>query len=485
MTTEQQPTRKWRRWAWIILAIMFGVPACTLFILKIVFISHAIPKDQLQPASAMLKIKPATTALKATIDPPDQRNMPWEQYLEASQLVYIAIGKAKNPASESLHIYEKWRPFVNEFGPKKFGDLFGKWRLDQPLNAEQTKWLLEHQDFIKDMVRMAKTGGMPSVTCEEAAAMKDEEIAKLGRCHPWGNYYIVFQIFAAESRRLRDVGDPAGAAEMILAINPLAESIGEPFYGCQIAEMGEKTRGLAAIENWVQTSMPPEIAKKLRDDLASWHPIDLRRGWEIEYRSERYEAIAMLNRPAWDIFKSCSQAQDKNVYEIFTDFTTSPMNSFRNYSYGMLRSIELKSSADASIQGLDRFYRDVIDHSAPDADLGWPEKISSDIKAGKYSIYVLARVPNLDTSWRQAIFQSRVNMDLTALDQIAKSEAAPVTRTDPFNHGQPFKKIDEPAATALYSIGPDRKDDRATLTYDATNGTLSGGDIFVRIPKNK
>jgi hypothetical protein len=38
---------------------------------------------------------------------------------------------------------------------------------------------------------------------------------------------------------------------------------------------------------------------------------------------------------------------------------------------------------------------------------------------------------------------------------------------------------------AVYSVGPDERDNGATLDYDPTNGTLSAGDLAIRIPKER
>ena len=40
-------------------------------------------------------------------------------------------------------------------------------------------------------------------------------------------------------------------------------------------------------------------------------------------------------------------------------------------------------------------------------------------------------------------------------------------------------------AFAVYSVGPDERDDGATLDYDPTNGTISAGDLAIRIPKDR
>lgn len=56
--------------------------------------------------------------------------------------------------------------------------------------------------------------------------------------------------------------------------------------------------------------------------------------------------------------------------------------------------------------------------------------------------------------------------------------------SDPFaDYQKPLKWIAEsPDLFTIYSIGPDQKDNKARITYDPTNGTISPGDIILRIP---
>lgn len=55
---------------------------------------------------------------------------------------------------------------------------------------------------------------------------------------------------------------------------------------------------------------------------------------------------------------------------------------------------------------------------------------------------------------------------------------------DPFANGA-LRFIPTADALFCYSIGPDKRDDRATIEYDPTNGTISGGDILRRVPRRR
>lgn len=53
---------------------------------------------------------------------------------------------------------------------------------------------------------------------------------------------------------------------------------------------------------------------------------------------------------------------------------------------------------------------------------------------------------------------------------------------DPFTSA-PLKMISTPEKFTAYSVGPDETDDRAQITYDPTNGTLSAGDVILEVPR--
>ncbi len=51
---------------------------------------------------------------------------------------------------------------------------------------------------------------------------------------------------------------------------------------------------------------------------------------------------------------------------------------------------------------------------------------------------------------------------------------------DPFS-GASMKYLSSPGLFVTYSVGPDEQDDRARVAYDPTNGTVSQGDVFLKV----
>jgi hypothetical protein len=55
---------------------------------------------------------------------------------------------------------------------------------------------------------------------------------------------------------------------------------------------------------------------------------------------------------------------------------------------------------------------------------------------------------------------------------------------DPFGDG-PLRFLATTDSITCYSIGPDKSDDRAAFAYDPTNGTISPGDIWIAVPRQR
>lgn len=57
---------------------------------------------------------------------------------------------------------------------------------------------------------------------------------------------------------------------------------------------------------------------------------------------------------------------------------------------------------------------------------------------------------------------------------------------DPFAEEAPLRfRLDDEKGFVVYSLGPDRQDGGAAVAYDPTNGTVSAGDIFTFVPRER
>lgn len=55
---------------------------------------------------------------------------------------------------------------------------------------------------------------------------------------------------------------------------------------------------------------------------------------------------------------------------------------------------------------------------------------------------------------------------------------------DPFTSA-PLKTVTAEESFVVYSVGPDKTDDRAEISYDPTNGTVSRGDLLIEVPRQR
>jgi hypothetical protein len=102
----------------------------------------------------------------------------------------------------------------------------------------------------------------------------------------------------------------------------------------------------------------------------------------------------------------------------------------------------------------------------------------------------MAYVPNhLEANTRSIVSKAKIATTRAAVHVLLLQQEAgaapavdfsnPIWR-DPFGE-QPLHLESGPNHTLIYSIGPDLKDQQGRTAYDPTNGTLSAGDIAIRV----
>lgn len=109
--------------------------------------------------------------------------------------------------------------------------------------------------------------------------------------------------------------------------------------------------------------------------------------------------------------------------------------------------------------------------------------------------YVRYRVPNAKFQVVRAAAAARYRLFTRQEYPASSAEFAPFLPEglpdDPFSSGTlkfNFGSLlfnDESGEYTVYSVGPDQKDQSGLITYDPTNGTVSSGDIFTRVPRER
>ncbi|MCE5231468.1 hypothetical protein LLG95_17970 [bacterium] len=475
---EKQPLRRWKKWALIAALVLLAIPLIAIVVFKITFHANAIRADQLQPPTAYLSLHPKLRALPTS--PKQIPSASYEDFVAAS------------PNKQAAAFYKKWATRFESDRAWQDANLYSKIS-DRPLTPVQTKWLVENHELIHDLIKLANAGGLPSMSYEQAATYKDV-IARM----PTLNFIFIqtcSKILAAESCRLRRAGQPAEAADALLAIRTLARSVREPVPAHFMLACAMQRIADVELTHWLaESAPPPEIACRLSDSLTSDTATitHLRRVMELEYLIGREFLVEFLNKPypeleTW-LLRNMGYTNNPHSSRDIWYYVDNPKQSFLELmnraamrATAAAGAAKIKSSAASALKEFDAEY------------------ISGFMRMGRVPgdpVAKLQRAPRSD-SWivrsltpyfdemiaRTRAGEALANLDLAALDRILNPTAPPQTlRADPFATA-PLRSIAESTTTLIYSIGPDLKDDRAALPYDPTNGTLTPGDIILRLPR--
>lgn len=475
------PNPKPRRFLnWLLYACIAAIAVFTsaLAILPLLFRAHAIPPEAQTPPPKILTIKPATNIPQIKFKPPVLTAKNSRDYRDAltraKAQMLIDFERAKNPNSPLIDPFEKFLSlWTKELGNEFLRLRPKQWQPGQSPTDAQKKWLLEHKELIDALMQLAAAGGFPMITCEEAAAFSDDQLATYQIYTPPAIPICYIMIY--EAQRLKDSGDLAGAVKTMIALDTLARSCNQPSVSNLLLSWVMKDMADCVIGNWIENTIPPEIALQLRNQFEKpW--VNPRKVFELEYRFLRRMIVQDLNSSYGDMYKTHlsiyvhGKPDDPN-------FADKISHAFETAWY----TVRTKAAADSVLREYDAQYGKFLDEA--DSDRLLPENSKS--TPGEYDFYLDRVMPRYGNPQTDLVRKAQLNLDLAALDRIIDPEHKnPITRNDPFT-GAPLKVVDRGDATLIYSIGPDLKDQLGLAQYDPSNWRKKSGDIVIRVPKRK
>ncbi|MCE5231512.1 hypothetical protein LLG95_18190 [bacterium] len=474
---DEKPARHWKRWLLMTAAVACLCLALPFVIVTFIFATSKVSPERIAPPKAMMAYREQTIAKNP--QPFPAPNVNYEKF--------VANGPNKTAAVLI--------PKINDVFTSRtlFPDtLFQYFSRRDTLTPEEIDWLKQNQETIANILKLAGSGGFPSISNEQAARIPDDQLPKL----PYINFLTAQQssrVLAAECRRRRDAHDYTGAADCLVAIDTLAQSVSEPRLINVLVAVAMKSIGYRELRLWLEHApMPNEIATRLRDKLSAAKPLDIRPCVELEYRAGRQGLIQYLNGSFEEIMRSQPNGNSGNYYRgkkidvflVFDELSSLNVKPVTQYFSAATNALRVKSSADAIIRDYDKFYEMAFD------DLGSGRISENRSRLDQFAesstlplVGMNAPVANYDeANARVTTTEAMRQIDLAALDLILNPTASAAKQPDPFTT-LPLRRIDEPTTTTLYSLGPDRADQRAAITYDPTNGTHSVGDIFIHVPQ--
>ncbi|MEN6626785.1 MAG: hypothetical protein ABFD69_11225 [Candidatus Sumerlaeia bacterium] len=455
----------WRRCLWVGLGVFVGVPIAVMIILSIVFRVNAIRPDQAQPPRGLIKTAAAT--------PGDHQTTGTLGWMPAKPPANFEALIAASPNKEYAELYTKL--MTQEIYKKWQKGGFDRWR-GEPLTPEQAQWLINHRGLIDDLLRLAKAGGYPLMTVEQMMTLDPWDAFRW----PMPNYLEIQtfgRILSAEAMRRFAAGDQAGAAEALLAIGPIARSTSEPFLISHLIGIAMQQVAAREVSRWLESGeLSPSTARSLGGQLAT-NPIDLnnyRRAMELEYYNTRGVMTLMMQGSLGRIVQMSMQGNTNESFlpYLYRGLTTHPITTARELAHSTAMGIVLKADASQTLENFDSNYQKMFD-AMDRNEIVDPNSLT---RRNWFD-----PIPNfMEAQTRTNASLAVLELDIAGLNLLAGQPT--VEQQDRFIE-QPLKTVQEADATLIYSVGPDRQDQRAEITYDPTNGTMSAGDIWIRVKK--
>lgn len=487
MTEDEKPRKRWWRWVVIACAILCAAAIVLLIALNIVFSVNELKPERVQPPRAMLRIKPTPRVMTGPMGvivmaaPKGS----YEAFLAASSNKTAAALYPKLADTLCATTYQNLHLF-NE----------GTFPLSrrQTLDLIEIQWLRDNRDVIEKAIELAEAG-LPTLSSGEAAALDAGELKDL----PIPNMLLAQRlgsVLCAETRARRERtlpdSDDNNTARSLLAIGKLADSISEPEMLSALMSTGLRRTEYRELCMWIEQSpwqMNQEAARMLRTGIEKAKPIDLRAAAEFEYRQQRDDVVKGVTKSYRDTFKqrlgtNYNLMNGLDVWFVVDEVASGKPNGLKQYIQASIDSIRIKSMADTIVQDYDEYYKKAF------ARIEQPqnEKPNSNLAAefNNASFAVLGfSIPNYDEAKnRIAVAEAQRQVALAGLDWIADATTDSTRRIDPFT-GEPIRIKVDSAPAKLYSVGPDGTDQGGDVEYDPSNGTISAGDVVLRINRKK
>ncbi|MCE5229099.1 hypothetical protein LLG95_05830 [bacterium] len=468
---NDKPPRRWRKWLLIGSAAAFGVPALVALFLELIFIANGIGPEQRTPPAAMIAHTNPSARAAAKEKSPDRFTQ--EKMLEGL--------RGRNPAAEKLFSQVLAGPLFSADRSNPFAR-----QLPVATQAMKYEWIDKNlRDVIDRLLRLAKMlDGAPLYPFEFVEERGSIDVnATLPFRLETSAYYIRDLLFTEYGRR-REKHDGAGAAEILLAMESLAESFAPPSWLNCLFSDDWRNQIYVEAARWLSQDPPSvEVALKLRDGFAKAKAPDYRRAMEIEYQAQRSQAVQILETPFWVRAQFGSVIKNFNPWLLADDVRDMPGGHLGPAAIRVYDSFRISANAGSLLKEYDersrvqmeRFSAGDASHLVTDAEfrarLNRPdERIKPYVPAFEYFVPVCLTT------------QARLNLVLAGLDELLKGHGGATRRIDPFTSAT-LSRIDKTSSTLIYSLGPDRLDQHGTIPYDPTNGNISPGDLTIRIPR--
>lgn len=509
--TAKSTSKKRGRWIWTLIIVGILAAPFMLFYLVSVEANHTkISSEQAKMPARLIAAAPTPVAIE------DSGRIVARRVRAARK---VSNGMAAEDYDEFLKEELQERPELT--GAKQYLDLNRRWSDKEqrkifdsfdsesplrgynwipgkPLPRATADWLTAHSDIVGQVLAFGEGPGLPARSIEMLLRDDDHNPTSI----PNRTLLAVGQrILAAEAERRVESNDLAGAERYwnaAIRISMNLESEANIFL--MLPAVSQNHVIYTPMGRAFENGMPREMLARWQATLARVHRTIHRPGWMamdrlLRYPAERKMAIEMLNQPwrsstfQWDV-----NSAGKFYYYHF-DFHGADLPRLDRMVKPALRALRYKQNIETYLNEFDGVHEEAMRRVM----MTWPERM----RCGPFpwpkdnplfkGDYMPRQGPLIGTQETVLVSETRLNLLRSAIEckLTSSSEARKLIPTeikdrespwrDPFTE-KPLRASEGTTETLrIYSLGPDIVDDRARISYDPTNGTMSAGDVFIEM----
>lgn len=489
---------------WTGLALLTGA---IIFVARASF--YELPEALREPPLAIPTSTHAGMSVSLSLMPPGKAFSTYTDYMQ--------FQLNRNPRQEAARLYIE---SLQRFDSDKIADQFLKVFYDAndelllytlPYSPNQIQWLHRQQGFINLAHRLIRSTPLPHPSLMERSKLT----RRLGNFMPEMEFLLMqycARMMVAESLSLWQQGEFSKARQAMQDVYALADQCrDEGSLINQLIDVAMISIANHAVALQVgDAAYPDQELQKLRDNLEQIElklfPADVgARMIMADYFPMRQFIVHEMEQPTWKSMiygwggiervgeSFCGQEVEYWFYADLPLVGTEKLPYIPKMIAHATRAMNWRLDSAAALREFDAFHLRFIE-LAKGPFARYKAAVPEFDKPETYKHFLMRRMtPNLfeaQARWRVAVAHMHLNRAGMAL-RLDGREAANRERQNArenFNHPwrDPFsdealKRDEQSSGTLIYSVGPDLLDQHGTITYDPSNGTVSAGDIMLRV----
>lgn len=529
-TMEKKPGwKRLRRIALLLLGALAGLfilAALVLFLVSRWVDSNRLPQELLKAPLEMPTPKPVASASAHSLPPLHFENAPGIMSYEE----LLKLRRTQDPSQAAIPLYLElsriYKGNTSDIASEdslycEYNHYFSDSSVTS-ITSDQVRWLKSQAPLIDLLHRLAKAGPLPGISGKERKLLMSRSIGDLDPefnfIDSYQNTLIQFSRMCFQEKNYHDASQSLQDSLRLLLIfqNDERPVMKINFWKTQDWSIHDQ------VLNWLETPDAPmdelrQLYARLEETAAAMAPPGhITRNLTLIYLDHRESIIHSMTQPylktdvyGYDVRPLfVERGRQKYFSFISLPFLKNdndepydvPIPKVSRIVTALVTAMRNKRHSAEALRNFDRIWEHWIDNSKdaakkPDEGINPQDVMASFLFNTDYEFNSLtANLPAAQISdpWRVSEarlellrlgLRWRVDRGSTLAERAKDLGAEPNSPwRDPFT-GRAMMLDDVTSPTLVYSLGPDRLDQHGALLYDPTNGTMSAGDLVLKLTR--